>query len=489
MTDTVTMTKRALKNILTTLAVGLAFASAMAQAPHDSLDWSETVGRAGGDRVVLPVNQVITPAGKQIELHGLRPQVLALSPDGKILVTSGKTHDLVVIDPETGLIQQKVTLPDDGPLDASPAPTSAHYLKPDHDEQASYTGLVFSPDGSRLYLSNVKGSIKVFAVGADHHVTGIGSISLPDADVPRRKEEIPSGLAVSADGKRLYVVGSLSNRLLEYELPTGKLLRTFEVGAVPYTVVLAGHKAYVSNWAGRRPDTNSLTGWAGRGTVVRVDSRGVANEGSVSVIDLNTGEKVAEVMTGLHSSALLLTPNGRYVCVANANSDTVSVISTKTDTVVETIPGSLAGAGFIWCLAQRPCDGCLRAKNFIVCDGTQNAVAVVSFHPGKSRFLGLFPFGKPGNSKLLGLIPTGWFPGAIVFDGQRKQIVCRQHQGHAAGPELRPEPARLQFTSTPRHAFAHFLAGQNGVGIANPGRVSQLSSRRGRECVSAGPAR
>ena len=208
-----------------------------------------------------------------------RPQVLALSPDGKILVTSGKTHDLMVIDPNTQIILQKIALPDDGPLATSPGLTSAHYLKPDRDEQVSYTGLVFSPDGSQLYVSNVKGSIKVFAVdSALTHLTGIGSIALPDANVPRRKEEIPSGLAVSTDGKRIYVVGGLSNQLLEYELPTGKFLRAFDVGAVPYTVVLTGHKAYVSNWAGRRPDADSLTG-AGRGTVVRVDSRGVASEG------------------------------------------------------------------------------------------------------------------------------------------------------------------------------------------------------------------
>lgn len=400
----------------------------LAQTPHDSLDWSEAVGPAGSDRVVLPVNQVITPAGKQIDLHGLRPQVLALSPDGKILVTSGKTHDLIVIDPESETIIQMVALPAEGPLPMSPNEVSSHTMKPNKDDQASYTGLVFSPDGSRLYLSNVKGSIKVFSVGTDHHISGIGSISLPNANAPRRKEEIPSGLAISSDGKRLYVVGSLSNRLFEYELPTGKLLRTFDVGAVPYTVVLVGHKAYVSNWAGCRPDANSLTGWAGRGTVVRVDSRGVANEGSVSVIDLAKGRTVGEIMTGLHASALLVTPNGRYVCVANANSDTISVIATSTDKVVETIPvrwqaQDLFGASPN-ALAMDPA-----GKTLYVCDGTQNAVAVVSFHPGKTRLLGLFPVGKPGKSKLRGLIPAGWFPGAIGFDGPRRELYVANIKG------------------------------------------------------------
>ncbi len=399
----------------------------LAQPGHDSPKWSEAVGRTGADRVVLPVNQVITPAGKQIELHGLRPQVLALSPDGRLLVTSGKTHDLIVIDPDSGAIVQKVALPPDGPLTASPGAVSSHIMKRDKDDQASYTGLVFSPDGSRLYLSNVRGSVKVFAVGADHRLRGIGSISLPHADAPRRKEAIPSGLAISKDGTRLYVVGSLSNRLFEYELPSGKLLRTFDVGAIPYDVVLVGHKAYVSNWAGRRPDANSLKGWAGRGTVVRVDERGVADEGSVSVINLKSGKKVAEIMTGLHSSALLVTPDRRYLCVANANSDTVSVISTASDKVVQTIPvrwqaQDLFGASPN-ALAMDD-----SGKTLYVCNGTQNAVAVIAFHPPGSGFLGLFHKSSP-RAKLLGLIPTGWYPGAILYDGHRGKLFVANIKG------------------------------------------------------------
>src|ERR1051325_6699419 len=61
----------------------------------------EKVGPAEAGRAVLPVNQAITPAGRQVELKGLRPQALALSPDGKLLVTSGKTSSLVVLDPAT----------------------------------------------------------------------------------------------------------------------------------------------------------------------------------------------------------------------------------------------------------------------------------------------------------------------------------------------------------------------------------------------------
>ncbi len=53
----------------------------------------------------------MTPIGIQLTLPGLRPQALALSPDGKLLAVAGKTHELVVVDAATGQIRQQVALP------------------------------------------------------------------------------------------------------------------------------------------------------------------------------------------------------------------------------------------------------------------------------------------------------------------------------------------------------------------------------------------
>ena len=49
---------------------------------------------------------------------------------------------------------------------------------------------------------------------------------------------------------------------------------------------------------GRRPGTNDLTASAGKGTTVRVDPvRFIANEGSVTVIDLASGSVKANIST------------------------------------------------------------------------------------------------------------------------------------------------------------------------------------------------
>lgn len=375
---------------------------------------NETVGSQGNGRTVLPVSQTISPAGKQIELLKMRPQALALSPDGKMLVTSGKTNELVALDPQSGALLQRVTLPSE--KNKPDVPVSDHILEPDKSGQLSFTGLIFSPDGTRIYLSNVNGSIKVFGV-AEGKITPQLSLALPETKLPRRKAEIPAGLALSADGTTLYVCANLSNGLLEIEAKSGKVLRRLETGALPYDVVLSGDKAYVSNWGGRLPDDKSTTGPAGRGTTVRVDPvRHVASEGSLSIFDLKTGKATQEILTGKHASALALSPDKKYLVVANAGEDTLSILDTRTDKIVETVSvredevfGSSPDA-----LAFSP-DG----ERLFVALGSRNCVAQIAFRAGRCR--------------LMGKIPTGWFPGALAYDQNRKMLHVANIKGSGSG--------------------------------------------------------
>src|ERR1035437_3081743 len=132
--------------------------------PDSQFTTRERVGQIGVNRYYTPANQILTPAGIQVELPGMRPQAIALSPNGRLLVTAGKTHDLVVIDPATGNILERVTLPSSGDSALAPESVPEENLHPDRAGQLSFTGLVFSPDGSRIYLANVDGNIKVFGV-------------------------------------------------------------------------------------------------------------------------------------------------------------------------------------------------------------------------------------------------------------------------------------------------------------------------------------
>jgi DNA-binding beta-propeller fold protein YncE len=156
----------------------------------------EPVGQIGTNRYYTPANQLLTPAGIQVELPGMRPQAIALSPDGSLLVTAGHTHEIVVVDPASGQILQHVPLPanEQAPVQEN---VSEQILQPDNFGQLSYTGLTFSSDGSRLYLANVNGDVKVFGLNARKQLRGLFTLKLPPAHIGNRTADIPAGIAVS----------------------------------------------------------------------------------------------------------------------------------------------------------------------------------------------------------------------------------------------------------------------------------------------------
>lgn len=390
---------------------------------------TQAVGRTANG-LETPDNQRVTPAGILVELPGVRPNALALSPDGELLVTAGMTHDLLVLDPGTGRVLQRVPFP--GAASSLGATAGSELvLNANLKDKLSFTGIAFSPNGSRIFVSNVNGDIKVFGVSANHVVTPLFSIPLPPVNLPDRKMDIPAGLAVSPNGRKLYVALNVSNQLLELNAATGKILRRWNVGVAPFGVVLTRGHAYVSNWGGRRPAATSVVGPIGLNGTVRVDARSVASEGSVSVINLAEGAAPggslgpgggAEILTGRHACALARSPDGGFVACANAGDDTISIIDTRRDQVVDTFsarqkPGDPFGAQPD-ALAFDSSGRFLFAAN-----GSQNAVAVFEFKQPVRR-LGVFHAFRfqPGRVKMLGLIPVGWFPGGIVYDPSRRRV-------------------------------------------------------------------
>ena len=260
------------------------------------------------------------------------------------------------------------------------------------------------------------------------------SIPLPPANAKGRTNDIPAGLAVSRDGKKIYVALNLSDRLAELDAATGNVLRLWNVGVAPFDVVLGkNNKVYVSNWGGRRPAAGDHTGPAGLGTLVRADDRCIASEGSVSVIDLGSELRTAgsELVTGPHCCALALSPDGRWLVAASAGGDELSVIDTRMDKIVH---GQNCGDGIVEtvCARQNPGDPFGAQPNALAFDasgktlycanGTQNAVAVFQF--------------APPETKLVGLIPVGWFPGALQFDARDNKILVANIKGIARKPQL-----------------------------------------------------
>ncbi len=428
-------------------------------------DWLESHPDAPSNQptpagLILPTQQLLTPAGRQIELPGMRPQVLALSPDGRLLVTCGLTHQLVVIDPQTGQIVQHVSL----------LPKAGIKLPPD----ISITGLTFSPDGSRLYLSDRDGDIQIFAIDEQHRVSAVGQFDLPQTGAASALHDLPAGIAASEDGRRLYVVLNISNRLVEIDAKSGRLLRSFDVGDAPFDVVLAAGKAYVSNLGGRRPTGAETDGPIGLTGKVRVDPvRFIASEGSVSVIDLQSGKPPKEIVLAPHACALAKSPDGRFVAVACAGGDCVSFIDTATDRITRTFSTRRQSANLFGASPSALAFD-TSGQNLFVCNAAQNAVAVFALSAREPSFSGL--------------IPTGWFPGAIVFDASRATIDVANIKGTGAGKRIAPNPVQ-EFNVHQFHGSLSIIAVPASSELATMTQTVLVNDRRRAARAALQPAR
>jgi len=350
------------------------------------------VGPQEDGRIIVPTNQVLSPAGRQVIVGG-RPTDVALSPDGRWLAVLN-LREVVLVNVESGEVVGKA---------------------PNRDE--SFKGIVFAPDGKRVYASTTTDAIGVFDVSDDGKLTAAKPIEVPPKSRTER-DVAPVGMAISADGKSLLVALNMRNSLAEIDLATGKLTREIAVGNAPYDVVIVGRNAYVSNWAGRLPLPGTPTGPSGDSPPVRVDPvRNIANDGSVSVVDLDKGRATEQVVVGLHPSGMVATPDGRHVLVANAHSDTISVIETRANKVVETI-STKPDEKFLFGSTPNALAISADGHTLYAANGTNNSVAVIEFNP-------------PG-SKLLGCIPTAWYPAGLVLDPRRGELYVANIKGNGS---------------------------------------------------------
>jgi YVTN family beta-propeller protein len=351
------------------------------------------IGPSADGRVIVPTNQILSPAGKQLIVGG-RPTDVALSPDKKWLAVLNVV-EVELVHVESRRILSRVSI-----------------------RGGSFKGIVFAPDGKRVYASSMKGGIVVLNVSADGKLSAAKPIEVPVKRARHGDSSLPVGLAISADGKTLFTALNLKNTLAEIDLASGEVRREIPVGNAPYDVVLVGKHAYVSNWAGRLPTGDTPTGPSGVAPPVRVDPvRNIANDGSVSVVNLKSGKEIAQIIVGLHPSGMVLTPDGAHVVVANASSDTLSVIDTKTNRVIETIstkPAERLPFGSAPNALAISADG----RRLYSSNGTNNSIAVVDF--------------APPHSKLLGCIPTAWYPAGLAYDDSRDALYVANVKGYGS---------------------------------------------------------
>lgn len=373
------------------------------------------VGLQPDGRIVVPTNQILHPAGTQVTFPG-RPVDLVAIEDGKLLVAKNM-KDLVFIDPATGKVVQTLALP--------PAAKGL---------AGAFSAVGIVAAGERVFVTDSQGAVRIAAKTKDGKYAWDGHFMLK---APAAGAAYPTGLAFMPDG-RLWVCASRGNEVQVLNAADGSVEARIPVGVAPYLPVVVGPKVYVSNWGGDHPGKDDPQ-HKSSGTPVKTDPRtSVANHGSVSVITRVGAEwkQAKSITVGGHPSGMVASKDGKFLYVANANSDTVSVIATTADKVVETIDckpeAKLPFGTGSNAVALSP-----GGDRLYVANGTGNCVAVVSLG---SMSGGPATEGVPRPSRVEGMIPTGWYPGAVRVSADGKNLFVANVKGHGALQPRKADP-------------------------------------------------
>jgi YVTN family beta-propeller protein len=404
---------------------------------------------------VVSNGQIITPTGTQVYLGiRTRAKAVALNPNTKThtaaVLQMGGPQAVTVFNTQTGAVLQTYSAPYLSGTQTKNDSTGSHNgitYTPDglhllfsqdssHVTIASIdpnTGLITSTGGSNPYPTQVAVPIDVDSNGVLTTVTCFfnsppgttGSdeipcgqtVSIVSNDTPT---SYPMGIAVSSDGKTAYAVLDNNNTLTKIDLTaaTPRQGAEIRVGNVPHSVVISpdGKTAYVSNEAGRIATVEDFQQYSNGTPVVAEFPTGSTSTGTVSVVDLASFTVTGSISTGLHPTGIAFWRN--YLLVANAYSDSMSVIDTTSNQVVNTIRVGLPvglpnethpvyGAG--------PNSIAVDAKNNIayVALYTANAIAVVDLNV----------------SAVLGLIPVGYAPSSVVLDTSDNALLVANDKG------------------------------------------------------------
>jgi DNA-binding beta-propeller fold protein YncE len=340
-------------------------------------------GVIGGGITLLPNGWRIAPAGKSLMVGDL-PLAMVQSPDRRYLVISNNGWSkptLTVVDMATFSVRSRVSV--------------------DH----AWLGLAWHPDGKRLFSSGAaQNTINQFSYdnsglkSSGQFVLGRPALNIPDGSELKGTGFV-GGLAVSSDGSTLYAAEVLGRGLAVVDLARGKLRRTIDLPAEPYTVLLSkdGRTLFVSLWGGSK--------------VLALDPATLASKGEVEV--------------GEHPNAMAISRDGARLFVACANTNKVWIVDTRSLTPTEQIsvtpfpdapPGTTPNG-----LDVSP-DG----KTLAVANADNNSVALIDIT-------------APGASVVQGFIPTGWYPTAVLFDNSNQLFVLNGKgltgQANPRGPQ------------------------------------------------------
>ena len=310
----------------------------------------------------------LDPAGDAADL-GSMPIGMALAPGGAraaVVLSGWREHGVQIVD----LKSRKVT----------------QTLK----QEAAFYGAAFAPDGTHLYVSGGNDDSVFCYAWKDGAATFERKIVLGKQKENKTGSRYPAGVAVSKNGRYLYVAENVGDALAVVDVKNLDIQR-LPVDHYPYAVEVASDgNIYVSAWGA---DTVSVFGVRADGTLF----------------------PRTRLRVGRHPSALASSRSRLYVALAG--SDRIAVVDLHRWKILnmfkDAAPGAPSEGSTPNALALSP-DG----RTLYVAEADNNAVALFDVQSGKLR----------------GRIPTDWYPTAVASTRDAVLVVSGKGHGSHANP-------------------------------------------------------
>ena len=298
--------------------------------------------------VQLPNGWKLTPAGESIPLGDL-PLNMVVSPSSKYIAVTNNGQGTQTIELIDIVAKKKVD--------------SVVIAK-------SWYGLAFSPDEKYLYASGGHDNAILKYELQKTKLVLKDSISLGQ---PWPNRIGPAGIEIDSKRDRLYVVTREDKALYVVDLKTKKILNKYGIDSELYTCKLSkdNRDLYVSCWGCDK----------------------------VLTFDLEKNTWKNPIPVGDNPNEMMLTPDGKYLYVCNANDNSVSVIDVRNRKVIETLDAAL--------FPDSPSGS---TTNSLAYDAKGKRLYIAN---ADNNCLAVFDVSKPGSSTAMGYIPTGWYPTCV----------------------------------------------------------------------------
>src|SRR3972149_4727537 len=211
---------------------------------------------------------------------GVEPCHIVVDHKGELIAVSQFSGLLYVVDPVAGKVEKEIRL---------------------GKTKQMIGGIILSPDGRFLYISDVKNS-RIFVLDTAGDVI-YDHIVIDGA---------PWAIAVSPDGKFLYVADAGDLTLIIMDIETRKVTKRIPIGIQPTDAAISrdGRFVFVSS-------------------MISYD---------ITVIDTELKEAVANIPVGAYPVGIVVSPDGKRVYVCNYNENTVSIIDAESSRETVRVP-------------------------------------------------------------------------------------------------------------------------------------------------------